>query len=52
MHHNGTGTPRNYRAAVLLWHSAGHGPIGAQYNLGVIYADSKGVAKDNVVAYM
>jgi hypothetical protein len=53
MHRNGNGTPRNDRAAVLLWHSAaGYGHVGAQYNLGVMYADGEGVTKDAVMAHM
>ena len=53
MYDYGVGSVQDYNEAVHWYRSAAQqGDVGAQFNLGFMYADGKGVLRDNVYAHM
>ena len=53
MSYLGQGTPKDYAKAANWFEKAGNQDHAtAQYNLGYIYYEGKGVEKDNLQAYM
>ncbi|MEJ6591397.1 MAG: tetratricopeptide repeat protein [SAR86 cluster bacterium] len=53
MYYSGKGVPQDYAEALKLFRlSAKQVFAGAQYNLGIMYLNGKGVLQDDVLAHM